>query len=65
MSNVSSNVYLGSVKECDLRSIGHIARVMLNRSEKDLNQYEIAALVREYYTLIGMRNKGLIKLPVT
>lgn len=65
MNNVSSDVYLDSVKECDLKSIDHIAKVMLNRPYRNLNQHEIATLVREYYTLIGMRNKGLIKLPVT
>lgn len=64
ISNTRTDDSLEYVRECDLRSIDHIAKVMLNRSYKDLNKHEIVNLIRDYYTLIGMRNKGLVVLPV-
>ena len=60
----SNSRYLSAVRECDLKPLSHIAKVMIGRSENDLSQHEKAHLINEYYELIGMRNLGLIKLAI-
>lgn len=57
--------YFSHVTEKDLKSIDHICKVMLNRRAKELTEQEKFSLVNEYYSWIELRNRGLIRLPVT